>query len=290
MKITVTGGSGFLGSHVADALSAKGHKVTIFDKKFSKWVRKDQKMYVGNILKKQDLEAAIKGANAVFHFAGLADLESSLKQPINSVKQNILGTALILNTCQRYKIKRFIHASTIYVNSIEGGFYRSSKRAAEDYVEEYNKIYGLNYTILRFGSLYGPRFDQNNGVGLILKDAIYNKEIQYTGSKKTTRRYVHVLDAAKACIDSLKEKYKNKYLTITGKKEIKITTFLKNLSKMLKITKRVKFKNKKNIGHYETTPFTYKLKKGRVYKINKAIDIYDGVSKLIDEIKNKKTK
>jgi UDP-glucose 4-epimerase len=288
MKITVTGGSGFLGSHVADALSKEGHKVTIFDKKFSKWVRKDQKMCVGDILNSKDLKRAIKGAHAVFHFAALADLEEAMHQPINSVKLNILGTVLALNLCKKYKIKRFIHASTIYVNSIEGGFYRSSKRAAEDYVEEYNKIHNLKYTILRFGSLYGQRSDKNNGVSIMLKDAIFNNEIQYTGSKKTVRRYIHVLDAAKACIESLKPKYKNKYLTITGKKEIKITTFLKNLAKILKISKKIKFRNKKNIGHYETTPFTYKLQKGEIYKQKKCINIYDGISQLIKEIKNKK--
>jgi UDP-glucose 4-epimerase len=290
MKITVTGGSGFLGSHVADALSKEGHEVTIFDKKFSKWIRKDQKMCIGNILNPKDLERAIKGARAVYHFAGLADLEEAMNQPVNSVKLNILGTVLVLNLCKKYKVKRFIHASTIYVNSIEGGFYRSSKRAAEDYVEEYNKIHNLEYTILRFGSLYGQRSDKNNGVKIILKDAIFNNEIQYTGSKKTVRRYIHVLDAARACIDSLNPKYKNKYLTITGKKEIKITVFLKNLAKMLKIAKKIKFKNIKNVGHYETTPFTYKLKKGQVYKQKKCIDIYDGVFQLVQEIKNKKTK
>ena len=287
MKITVTGGSGFLGSHVADALSKKGHKVTIFDKKYSKWIRKDQKIYVGNILNTKELGRAIKDSDAVFHFAALADLGEAIKLPIETVKLNILGTVIALSLCKKYKVKRFIHASTIYVNSIEGGFYRSSKRAAEDYVEEYNKIYGLEYTILRFGSLYGQRADENNGVGIILKDAVLNGKIQYTGSKKTIRRYIHVSDAAKACIDSLKLKYKNKYLTITGKKEIKITIFLKKLAKILNISKKIKFKNKKNVGHYETTPFTYKLKKGQIYKQKKCIDIYDGVSQLVKEIKTK---
>ena len=285
MRITVTGGSGFLGSHVADALSKKGHKVTIFDKKYSKWIRKDQKMYVGNILNTKDLGRAIKGSDVVFHFAALSDLGEAIKLPIESVKSNILGTVIALNLCQKFKVKRFIHASTIYVNSIEGGFYRSSKRAAEDYVEEYNKIYGLKYTILRFGSLYGQRSDANNGVGIILKDAVLNGKVQYTGSKKTVRRYIHVLDAARACIDSLKSKYKNKHLIITGKKEIKINILLKNIAKILKISKKIKFKNIKNVGHYETSPFTYKFKKGQIYSQKQYIDIYDGVLQLIKEMK-----
>ena len=172
MKITVTGGSGFLGSHVADALSKKGHKVTIFDKKKSKWIRSDQKIVIGDILDAKALENVIKDADVVFHFAALGDLNQALREPVNSVITNILGTVRTLELSRKHKIKRFIHASTIYVNSAEGSFYRSSKKAAEDYVDEYKKNYGLNYTILRFGSLYGQRSDDTNGVKKIVKSAI----------------------------------------------------------------------------------------------------------------------
>ena len=288
MKITVTGGSGFLGSHVADALSQKGHKVTIFDKKKSTWIKPGQKMCIGDILNPKDLENAIKGADVVFHFAALADLGQSLKEPINTVRVNILGTVLALELSHKHNVKRFIHASTIYVNSIDGGFYRSSKKAAEDYVEEYKKIHGLNYTILRFGSLYGQRSDDTNGIRFILKEAITKNQISYTGSRKTTRRYIHVLDAAEACADTLKAKYKNKHIIITGKKEIKMTEFLKNLSKILNISKEISFKNRKTVGHYETTPYTYKFKKGQTLKLKSNIDIYSGVVKIIEEIKNEK--
>jgi UDP-glucose 4-epimerase len=286
MKIVVTGGSGFLGSHVADVLSRKGHKVTIFDKKKSKWLKSNQKMCIGDILNPKDLDRAINGADFVFHFAALSDINQALDEPINTAKVNILGTVLALELSRKYKIKRFVHASTIYVNSVEGGFYRSSKKAAEDYVEEYKKIHGLNYTILRFGSLYGQRSDDTNGVRFILKEAITKNQVSYTGSRKTTRRYIHVLDAAEACADTLKVKYKNKHIIITGKKEIKMTEFLKNLSKILNISKKISFKNRKTVGHYETTPYTYKFNKGQTLKLKSNIDIYSGVLKIIDEIKN----
>ena len=117
MKIIVTGGSGFLGSHVADELSKKGHEVTIFDKKKSKWIRSDQKMYIGDILNVKDLENVIKGADALFHYAALADIDEALKKPIETANINISGTVLALEFSYKYKIKRFVHASTIYVNS-----------------------------------------------------------------------------------------------------------------------------------------------------------------------------
>ena len=288
MKIVVLGGGGFLGSHVADALSRKGHKVTIFDKKKSKWLKPGQKMCIGDILNPKNLENAIKGADIVFHFAGLANLDQALKEPINTVKANILGTVLVLEFCRKHNIKRFVHASTIYVNSVDGGFYRSSKRAAEDYIEEYNKIHNLNYTILRFGSLYGQRSDDTNGVRIIVKNAIVNGEMSYIGSKKTVRNYIHILDAARACVDTLKKKYENKHVIITGKKGIKITIFLKNLSKILNISKKIKFQNKKIVGHYDITPFTYKFKRGQIFKHKSNLDIYDGILQLINEIRNEK--
>ena len=107
MKITVTGGSGFLGSHVADELSKIGHKVKIFDKKKSKWLRQDQRMYIGNILNTKDLERAIKDTDVVFNCAALADIDLALKEPVNTVKVNILGVVQALELCCKYNIKRF---------------------------------------------------------------------------------------------------------------------------------------------------------------------------------------
>ena len=90
MKITVIGGSGFLGSYVADILSEQNHKVVIFDKIKSPWLRKNQKIIIGNILDFKKLETAISGSDIVYNFAALADIDDALKNPIESVKTNIL--------------------------------------------------------------------------------------------------------------------------------------------------------------------------------------------------------
>ena len=87
---------------------------------------------------------------------------------------------------------------------------------------------------------------------------------------------------------TINEKYKNKSLIITGKKAIKITTFLKNLSKMLMISKKIKFQNRKVVGHYVITPFTYKPKKVQIFRHKSNIDIYNGILQLINEIRNEK--
>jgi len=286
MKIIVTGGGGFLGSHVADELSKRGHNVTIFDKKKSKWLSFGQKMLVGNILNSKKLGAAIKGADVVFQFAALADIDQALKQPINSVNINILGTVKTLELCLKHKVKRFVYASTIYVNSSEGGFYRCSKKAAEDYIEEYNKIRGIDYTILRYGSLYGERSDNTNSVTHIINKAINTGKITYDGSKNFIREYIHVLDAARASADILKDKYKNQHIILTGMKKIKVHDFLKTLAKILKISKKIKFLNEKYTGHYTISPFSYKLKVGKKFAFSSQINFHKGLLKLVNSTKN----
>ena len=285
MKIVVLGGSGFIGSHVADELSKKGHKVKIFDKKKSKWLRQDQKMYIGNILNTKDLERAIKDADVVFNCAALADIDRALKEPVNTVKVNILGTVKALELCCKYNIKRFIQASTIYVNSSEGGFYRSSKKAAEDYVREYKKNYNLSYTIIRFGSLYGRRADDTNGVRKIIKRAIAKGKLTYVGNRKSVREYINISDAAKACCEILKNKYKNKHIILTGTRKIKVFDFLNRLSKILNISQKVEFKNLKFTGRYITIPYTYKPEKGVKFAFKSASNFYKKLPQLVNEIK-----
>ena len=285
MKITLLGGSGFLGSHVAEELSKRGYRIKIFDKVKSKWLKKNQKMIVGNILNYSSLEKAIKNSDVVYHFAALADLEKALVRPIETVNLNILATVYVLDLCRKYKVKRLVYASSIYVNSKEGGFYRSSKKAAEDYIEEFNKLYGINFTIMRYGSLYGSRAGTDNGVYKIVNSAIKKNRVQYEGNKYSVREYIHVKDAAKASVNVLANQYKNKHVNITGKKKIKVSIFLKKLSKILKIAEKIEFKNKKTTGHYTISPFTYKPKSGKKFIFKKSKNFFDEIPLLVRSIR-----
>ena len=177
MKVAVLGGSGFIGSHLCDLLSSKGHKVNIFDIKKSKYKKKNQKMYIGSILSRKKLSLAIKGCDFVYHFAALADLDVAKTKPLETAKINIVGTINALIVSKKYGVKRFIFASSIYANTEEGGFYGSSKKAAEDYIEKFHTAFGSNYTILRFGSLYGSRSGKYNGINVIINTGIKKKEL-----------------------------------------------------------------------------------------------------------------
>ena len=136
MNILVLGGPAF-GSHVADQLTLTGHHVRIFDRMPSPWLRLDQQMIVGDLLDQGTLDQAIDGCEVVYNFAAIADLEEALEKPVETARINILGNVQILEACRKFEISRYIYASTVYVYSRDGGFYRCSKQAAEHYVEEY---------------------------------------------------------------------------------------------------------------------------------------------------------
>ena len=130
-KITILGGSGFIGSHLADYLISKNYKVTILDLKRSPWLKKKQKFVRGNILNKKKLAKAIKGSDYIFNFAAVANMDLLKDKAIKTVEYNILGTVNALEIANKFKVKKFIHASSIYANTEEGGFYGRSKKAAE---------------------------------------------------------------------------------------------------------------------------------------------------------------
>ena len=110
----------------------------------------------------------MKNQDFVFHFGGLSGINESLEKPLETAKTNILSTLKLLELSRQFKLKRFVYASSVYVNSDQGGFYKSSKKAAEDYIEEYYKRYKLNFTILRFGTIYGTRANKENTINNII--------------------------------------------------------------------------------------------------------------------------
>ena len=97
-KVVVIGGSGFLGSYTADELSSRGFEVQIFDAVESPWLRPDQTMVVGDILDRDALREALEGANAVYHFAGISDINEASERPFDTVNLNVLGTVSVVET------------------------------------------------------------------------------------------------------------------------------------------------------------------------------------------------
>ncbi len=258
--IVVFGGSGFLGSHVADELSERGHKVTIFDLKPSKYLRPEQKMIIGDILNRSDVRAAVSNASIVYHFAAIADIQEARDNPVDTAEFNIMGTMYILEACREYNIKRFVYSSTIYVYSDHGSFYRSSKQACELFIENYNKEYGLNFSILRYGSLYGTRANDFNFIRNSIRQALLEGKIVRKGDGEEIRDYVNILDAAKASANALEDEYKNSYLMITGPQSMKVKELLSMIREILNEQVEIEYSNESFEGHYKITPYSFKPK------------------------------
>lgn len=282
---TVVGGSGFLGSHVADQLSVAGYKVRIYDRVESLWTRPDQSMIVGDLLDAVALNDVIRGAEVVYNFAALADLNKARDRPAETVQVNILGNVHVLEACRLNRVKRFVYASTVYVYSREGGFYRCSKQAAEQYVEEYQRIYDLDYTILRFGSLYGPRADDSNGLLRIVRNALQTGVVRYEGSADALREYIHVEDAAKASVAALGDDFRNESVVLTGQEPMRVLDLLKMLAEILGIPDSVEFIEGHQPGHYVRTPYAFQSRLGRKYVPPVHVDLGQGLLQLIEGVR-----
>jgi len=286
-KAVVIGGSGFIGSHVADKLSDVNYSVTVFDRVHSRWLRQDQAMVIGDIQDADALDSAIEGADVVYNFAALADLNEALRQPLKTIRVNIEGNLLVLDACRKYGVSRFMYASTVYVHSREGGFYRCSKQASEAYIEEYQRVYGLDYTILRYGSLYGPRADDTNGLYRIVKKALETGKLCYEGHPDAMREYIQVEDAAKASVAALDQEFRNESVVLTGQEPMRVLDVLKMLAEILGLADdAVDFKDGNYIGHYVRTPYAYQPKLGRKYIPPLHVDFGQGLIQLIAELNN----
>ena len=290
MKIAcVLGGSGFLGSHVADKLSDAGYQVRVFDQRPSPWILPDQEMILGSISNQNEVNEAIQGAEVVYNFAALADLNAGLNNPLDTVRINVLGNAHVMEACRQYDVKRFVYASTVYVYSRDGGFYRCSKQSSEHYVEEYQKAFDLEYTILRYGSLYGPRADNSNGMYRIVKKALETGLLEYQGSPDSLREYIHVEDAAMASVAALGDDFCNQSVVLTGQEPMRVLDMLEMLAEILDLRDAVKFIPGEQPGHYIRTPYSYQPKLGRKYVPPMHVDLGQGLIQLIDELRSSTT-
>jgi len=285
-KVIVFGGSGFLGSHVADSLSDKGFNVTIFDIKKSPYLQENQKMIVGDILDPQQLDDSIKGNNIIYNFAGIADIDECHRRPIDTIKYNILGNGHILESAVRNKVEKYLFASSAYVYSSSGSFYRISKQASELFIESYAENNNMDYIILRYGSLYGDRADNRNSLHRMLENAIREGKIDYHGDGSETREYIHVKDAADLSVEALSDKYKDQILMLTGTKSIKYGDLLEMIKEMFQNEVEIVMHAKKSKTHYKMSPYSFNPKMAKKLVCNPHIDLGQGILNLIGDIHN----
>jgi UDP-glucose 4-epimerase len=286
MKAVIFGGSGFIGSHLADYLLEKGFKVRLFDIYESKYLKSGHEMIIGDILNYDDVVKAVMGCDYVYNFAGIADINEAFEKPFDTVKLNILGNVHILEAVKKHGCKRFIYASTLYVYSDSGGFYKCSKQASEIYIETYNRHFDIDYTIMRFGTIYGPRADNRNSVYRYISEALNDKKITFKGTGEELREYIHVRDVAHLCYDVLDDEYKNQNVLISGHTPMRTRDLLSMISEIITPGVKITYKPIENPNeiHYKVTPFTFSPKIAKKLLSNYYLDMGQGLLECINEI------
>src|SRR3954462_1386849 len=168
--VLVTGGSGFIGSHVVDRLLAAGLRPRIYDLRPSPW-HPDVEVIVGDLGDLAQLSDATADCSAVIHLAASADVNEVLADPVEAERRNACGTLHVLEAVRRTGAPRIVYASTIWAYSDTPAechheslalhppahLYTATKLAGELYCHSYGELYGVEHTILRFGIPYGPR-------------------------------------------------------------------------------------------------------------------------------------
>ncbi len=280
----VYGASGFLGSHVADALSAAGYRVRLFDRRPSPHQRHDQEMITGDIMELDQVTEAAKGADVVYNFAAIADIDEAHDKPLATATINVLGNMHALEAARLAGAHRFVFASTVYVYSESGSFYRASKQAAERFIETYHERYGLDYSILRYGSLYGRRADARNGIYRMLHEAVERHSITYHGSGDAIREYIHVEDAARMSVQVLEPEFANRHLILTGQERLRIKDVMTMISEIMPWKIALHFDEANAVHHYEITPYAFQPRIGRKLVLNEHVDLGQGLLDCLSDI------
>jgi UDP-glucose 4-epimerase len=284
-NILVTGGAGFIGSHVADILTERGYAVTVLDRSASPWLREDQRMIIGDMLDFDLLQKATRNQAYVFHFAGIADLGDCTRNPRLAVQVNVLGTINLLEACAANNVKRLIFASTAYVFSNKGGIYRSTKRACENLIQDYAARSGLEYVILRFGSLYGPRSPKTNGIRRMVTGILGHAEYTHHGGSDDVREYIYVRDAAEIAADCLAVPCKNSHYLLTGIEKHRIADIVEMIKEISGVDTHIQYSREGFEEHYRVTPYYADFKSSPKLVKNPYYDLGQGLLHLIEEIK-----
>lgn len=252
----VTGGAGFIGSNLVDALVKLNHQVIVFDNLSTGRIsnlnksKKKIKFYKIDIFKdRKKIQNLIKKHNIdyIYHLAGLADIIPSIENPENYYNSNVNGTYNLLEAARKLKLKKFIYAASASCYGVPKKYptsedskiqteypYAMTKYLGEKLVLDWAKIYKMNTLSLRFFNVYGPRSRTTGAYGAVfgvfLAQKLANKPLTIVGDGKQTRDFIHVKDLVEAIIKASKSKKKGLAYNLGSGKEISVNYIAKLIS------------------------------------------------------------
>jgi UDP-glucose 4-epimerase len=282
-KVVVFGGNGFIGSYVVEELLNQGYEVVSADLNSSKYV--DDKYFKKcDILDKEAVNKLVKDANIVYNFAGFANLDDAIANPIKALELNVMGNMNILEACKNNNIKRFIYASSAYAMSDKGSFYGISKLTSEKLTEEYYKKFGLEFTIVRYGSVYGERDYHNNYIYNLLKSSVSTGEINHSGDGEEIREYIHAADVAKLACEILKPEFINEHIILTGVERMQRKELFDMVNEILGNKLIINLNDDGYHNHYKTTPYSFHPTRSKKLVANPYIDMGQGLIECLKDI------
>lgn len=293
MVILVTGGSGFIGSHVIDKLIEHGYNVRVFDK--VKPLRDDAEWFKGDLLNNSDLMLACRDVEVIFHLAAIADVNVGITNPELCLTINETGTLKLLTAAITQEVERVILASTTWVYGKAKGvvdensptpmpdhIYTKTKIGQEHLLYTWYKHYGLSYTILRYDIPYGPRMRSNMAIAIFVERVLNGRPVTVFGDGNQGRCFIYVEDLAEGNIASLKKEGKNQVFNIAGREFITVNQIVKYLNDTF---------GEVNIEHKPARPGDFR---GAIISIEKAKTLlgwepkhsfFEGLKKYIEYVK-----
>jgi len=248
MKILVTGGAGFVGSHIVDKLILEGHNVVVIDN-FSSGklghLNKKAVLFERDITKSIEDIFQKERPEVVIHTAAQVMLRKSIEEPVFDAMTNIIGTINVLEACRKNGVKKIIYTSTGGARYGEPKYlpvdenhplnplapYGISKHTAEHYIFAYEKLYGLNYLIFGFGNVYGPRDDPRFGrvIAVFARAIIQGVKPKIFGDGGQTRDFVYVKDLADFIIESINKNPEHKLFNLANGEQISVNKIFEEL-------------------------------------------------------------
>jgi UDP-glucose 4-epimerase len=235
VRVAVTGGSGFIGSHVLDKLRAAGHAPVNLD--LVPCPYDEYETVVGNVCDADVVRRAVDGCDAVVHLAAVADVDWAADEPALADRVNVQGTRTVLDAVRTLGVGRFVYASTIWVYGDASGpapvdeetalglprhIYTATKVAGEMYTTGYAELYGVEYTILRFGIPYGPRSRPTAVVAAFTAKALAGEPLTIAGDGTQSRRFVYVEDLAEGVVAALAPAAANRVYNLVGRENTSV--------------------------------------------------------------------